>query len=96
MNIYLNNLLDRMSLDAVLWRYKYPVCKSSPAASATHVHSWPPRDSTRLCGPPLPSTLTKTLEFISSTLGGCAGRIISSKATDFLAVKCPSRIYQQY
>lgn len=96
MNIHLNKLLDRTYLDAVLWRHKYPVWNSSPAASATHVYPCPPQDSTRLCGPPLLSTLTKTLEFISSTLGGCAGRIISSKATDFQAVKCPSRIYQQY
>lgn len=69
---------------------------SSPAASAAHVYPCPPRDSARLRGPPLLSTLTKALEFISSALGGCAGRIISSKATDFQAVKCPSRIYQQY
>lgn len=103
MNLYLNKRIDRTYMDAVLWRHKYPwtstqvpICNSSPAASAAHVYPCPPRDSARLRGPPLLSTLTKALEFISSALGGCAGRIISSKATDFQAVKCPSRIYQQY
>lgn len=94
MNLYLNKRIDRTYLDAVLWRHKYPYV--IPAASAAHVYPCPPRDSARLRGPPLLSTLTKALEFISSALGGCAGRIISSKATDFQAVKCPSRIYQQY
>lgn len=51
MNIYLNNLLDRMYLDAVLWRYKYPVCKSSPAAMYTRDHCETPRDSAALLCP---------------------------------------------
>lgn len=83
MNLYLNKRIDRTYLDAV----QFTRCQRCPCI---------PVPTARLCGPPLLSTLTKALEFISSALGGCAGRIISSKATDFQAVKCPSRIYQQY
>lgn len=95
MNLYLNKRIDRTYLDAVLWRHKYPYVIVHPLPALpmyTRAHRETPRD----CGPPLLSTLTKALEFISSALGGCAGRIIWSKATDFQAVKCPSRIYQQY
>lgn len=93
MNLYLNKRIDRTYLDAVLWRHKYPYVIVHPLPALpmyTRAHRETPRPSSTLHSNKGPRV------FISSALGGCAGRIISSKATDFQAVKCPSRIYQQY
>lgn len=56
MNLYLNKRIDRMYLDAVLWRHKYPYVIVHPLPALpmyTRAHRETPRDSAALLYSPL-------------------------------------------